>query len=59
MEHPRFRSLRAHTRALFGLLALLVAASTVVVVLGSAGFAAWPAVAGPSERSARPAMALA
>jgi len=45
VEHRLFRSLRAHTRALFGLLALLVAASAAVVSLGSAGYAAQPAVA--------------
>ncbi len=45
IEHRLFRSLRAHTRVLFALLALLVAASAAVVSLGSAGYAAGPAVA--------------
>src|SRR5262249_11802612 len=45
MEHRLFRSLRARMHALLGLLALLVAASTAVVALGSTGFAIGPAVA--------------
>ena len=45
MEHPRFRSLRARTRALLGLFALLAAVSTAVVALGSTGYAVRPAVA--------------
>jgi hypothetical protein len=45
MEHQHFRSLRARTRALIGMFALLVAASVAVVALGGAGFAAGPAVA--------------
>jgi hypothetical protein len=45
MEHQHFRSLRARTRALIGMFALLVAASVAVVALDSAGFAAGPAVA--------------